>query len=849
MLGLCQRSVRCGACVAAVRASLHTSARALSATRIPTESIRNFGIVAHIDAGKTTLTERLLHLTNALDLPGITPPHSSNVQMAPGDVDCGNTVTDFLEEERERGITIQSAAVGPVWWASPMVASFMRETSPVHAAALTLVDTPGHIDFGVEVERTVRVVDGAVVVLDGVEGVEAQSANVWAQTQRYGVQAHLFFINKLDRDGASVAHSMRTIINKGLHTRPALLQLPVHASALGEDKGAIEKDAVVGMADLLEMQVLRFHGVAGEDVERIPLEPAQHGALYDEAVKARDALLELVLSLDVALLEHLLEQDIDPSALSLDQVHAAIRRLTLAGEIAPVLCGAAARNIGIQPLLDAIVRYLPSPKDKPEVPGVLEPDTPRARPVAVGLAHPDTTALAFKVVWDKRRGPITFVRIYSGTVHGASVMYNTTTGQKERITKLMLPYADQYVQVPALHAGQIGLVLGLKDTCTGDTLVDTKSQSKTRLEHSAMRTLRLRRVHVPPPVFSVSVEPRSKAEEGAVHAALSMLVRTDPSLHVGDSSSATASGAAQTVLSGMGELHLDIAKNRLQSEFQVDAHFGHVRVGYRETLKQGSGTLQLTDVLAQELAGKRVHAGVTLAVRALTEEEAAVNTQLGGNSVHVDLGEVEDLQYAHTTLSHALFQGAAASLTRGPLSGYPLTGLHITLLNVQVQSAETSPPAAIRMLVSQMMRKILGHTSRTVSPADGHTCLMEPMMYVSIQTSNSYTGKLASDISTAQHGQILDMVHTTDATGQQDDYQIYMPPDLQGGYKKEHLVEGNATTIVALIPLARLMRYSTRLRALTGGAGTHRMAFHGFSAVSHDRELDLLQEIGRIPRL
>lgn len=433
-------------------------------------------------------------------------------------------------------------------------------------------------------------------------------------------------------------------------------------------------------------------------------------------------------------------------------------------------------------------------------------------------------------------------------MHTASTMINTTTHNKERITRLLLPYADQYVDVPTLHAGQIGVVLGLKDTRTGDTLVDPRSGNAKKIAKDELRTLRLRRVHVPPPVFSVSVEPRSKADEGAVAEALRMLVRTDPSLHVNEGNASTASGAAQTVLSGMGELHLEIAKHRLQGEFEVHAHLGHVRVGYRETLNEATGTngASITEVLDQDMNGKRVKAGLTMRVRALAPEEES-SAQLSGNQLVVDLGDGEDVQYEAGPLSKILQQGAVAALTRGPLSGYPLQGLHVTLSDVQTFGPEVSPPGALRMLVATALRKLLG-AERGAHITSGRTTLMEPMMLVTIEANDSHAGKLSSDISVEQHGSILEMIHDVDEGPRTGDYQVYIPPEAAQDFGASTSTEGNNMTILAHVPLARMMRYSTRLRALTGGAGNYRMELHGFATVSPDRERELLQELGRLPR-
>lgn len=756
---------------------LHTSCRR-AAPRVATDAIRNMGIIAHIDAGKTTLTERILRLTHAQTQSAFAPP-PPQAYTAPGDVDSGSTVTDFLEQERERGITIQSAAVGPVWWG---------HDDPV---AITLVDTPGHVDFGMEVERTVRVVDGAVVVLDGVEGVEPQCENVWRQTQRYGVAAHLFFINKLDREGASVGRSVRSIIDAGMHERPVLLQLPAYAG----DVGAPAPDhALVGVVDLLRMELLQFDGLAGEQVVRTPLSESHR--IYAQAQEARHALVDVLGSLDDALLEHVLAED-DMQHVPASVIDDALRRLTRTGAVCPVLCGAAAANVGVQPLLDAIARYLPSPADKPPVDGTLQHD----EPVQVALTDTPTSALAFKVVWDKRRGPITFVRVYSGTLHTSASLLNTSARQKERIARLLLPYADEFVDVPALHAGQIGVVLGLKETRTGDTLVDARQ--------AAWRSLRLRRVHVPPPVFSVSVEARSKADEAAVADALRMLVRTDPSLHV--------STSAQTVLSGLGELHLEIAKHRLEHEFGVRPHLGDVRVGYREALEPGAR------VDATEHFDQRVQCGVRVQL-----EAAAAHA----NEVHVDLGDVPDVPLSSgLALSQVLRQGALAALARGPLSGYPVQGVRVTLDRVQL--GEDSAAQGVRTTVMHAVRRALG-----TRPGASVTRVMEPMMHVTIAAPATYAGALSSDISVEQHGTILDLQeHHAEA---RNAYEVYIPPTNEEGHV------AHAMTIHALIPLAQMMRYSTRLRALTAGTGSYSMALRDFAIVSRERQDEILRELGRL---
>ncbi|WFD35736.1 hypothetical protein MCUN1_002597 [Malassezia cuniculi] len=795
--------------------------------------IRNVGIVAHIDAGKTTLTERLLRLSNT----SFESKTSEAPRAPPGDVDSGTTVTDFLEEERERGITIQSAAVGPVWWTSDTIKPELERRKQPHSIATTFVDTPGHVDFGFEVERSVRVVDGSVVVLDGVEGVEPQTANVWRQASRYDVKANVIFVNKMDRTGSSLARTVRSV-HHSLHKRPVVLQLPVKmsqiAAAAGGKSSAVDNDPLVGLVDVARMKLLRFEGVAGENCVDEPL-TEKYADLYHEAKKARAALVDVVSAYDEELMMEIIENEgQDGDAFAPGALQDAIRRLTLDGQIVPVLCGSAAKNIGVQPLLDAIALYLPSPADKPPVSGTVG----AGEPVSLPTASPTLSVLAFKVVWDPRRGPVTFVRVYSGRVNRKTTLYNTATGQKERATRILFPFADQYNDVPELLGGQVGVILGLQNTRTGDTLIDAHVL-RTEKKYAS---LRLRPVHVPPPVFSVSVEPQSKSDEGPVLEALRMLIRTDPSLRFDEGSSATASGASQMVLSGMGELHLEIAQHRLEQEFKVNAHFGHVRVGFRETITDGSeGDAEV--LFDREIGGKRAKIGLKVAVRALDADAVPSDPHLGGNDLALAVPDDSDFTFDNgMSLAHVLRQGVAAAVSRGPLSGYPLAGLHITLEANQTFGPELCTPAAVRLAVSEALRTALGYPRG--AQASGITTLMEPMMHVRIEAPETSAGRVSSDICSEQAGSIDEMVPASEETAH-GECDVYVPPDDE----HEAAAQDDAKIyITARIPLSRMMRYSTRLRALTGGVGTYTMSFDGFAPVQPDREREILEELGRIPR-
>ncbi|SPO23194.1 related to MEF2 - translation elongation factor, mitochondrial [Ustilago trichophora] len=916
-------------------------ASAPHAEKHPISALRNISIIAHIDAGKTTLTERLLHLTNALG-------GTSAAGAVPGDVDSGSTVTDFLEQERQRGITIQSAAVGPVWWPAPSSSGIKAKVEKGKRATvgITLVDTPGHIDFGIEVERALRVVDGAVVVLDGVEGVESQTENVWSQAARYDVKASILFINKLDRMGSSVAQSLRSVIRSGMHQRPLLLQLPIPVK--GKDEPGIE-----GLVDLVEMQTLTFTGKAGETVTRTPLTEAHE--MYAEAKEARHALVECLASLDDQLLEELFglptgSNEEPHSKMPSASVRQAIRRQTLEGTILPVLCGSAAKNIGVQPLLDAIGDFLPSPADKPGVTGTVATtattntkapkgdkgvaEASSGKDVSISLNDKRTTALAFKVVHDKRRGPTTFVRVYSGTLQRSSVLFNTTTGARERLSRVLFPFADQYVETATLRAGQIGVILGLRDTRTGDTLVDissapnnSSSSSTKLLDPAEVKSLGLKRVHIPPPVFSMSLEPASKSDVDSVSEALNLLIRTDPSLRLDESGEGTT---GQTVLSGMGELHLEIAKDRLENEFGVNARMGAVRVSYRETLEEGLGWLEVDEVVERELAGKKIKIGAKMRVRGLGEDEldkmhASDAAVFGGNVVNIsfasdgdetgkvgkakakagaeDEGDIEaylaetprqsrsksaaatfktsDSTTATTTglppgvdltTVETMFKnGMVAALSRGPLTSNPLMGLEISISNIQF-FGELSSSASISYLLSHHLRKLLrsepkidSSTGLTTVPAVALTSLMEPMMTTRITVPEPHLGKVINDITAEQDGLVQDVVHLSTSTlaaqpnGSDAVEEVYIPKATNRfeqqssasslgaqGKGGDGATSGNGKAeIHAVVPLANLVRYSSKLRALTAGNAQFSMQLEGFAKVSAHRQGEILQELGR----
>ncbi|PWN29692.1 P-loop containing nucleoside triphosphate hydrolase protein [Jaminaea rosea] len=936
----------------AMRRCFSSSAPLLSTPHeVPLSAIRNISAWGHIDAGKTTLTERLLYHTGG-QASAPDSVHSAANSALPGDVDSGSTVTDYLEQERERGITIQSAAVGPLWWKS-------QSSKDNPSAAITLVDTPGHIDFTIEVERALRVADGCIVVMDSVEGVEAQTEGNWKIGSRYGIKSNVLFLNKLDRPGASIARCLRSFVQRGLHARPLLLQLPILPSGSG---GTEIDGGIAGVIDLLTKEELRFEGRAGEQVVRTPSSSPEIGP-------ARHSLIESLASLDEVLMEELfsIESDDPHQSISAQSLRQSIRRLTIAGKIVPTLLGSAAKHVGVQPVLDAVVDYLPSPGEagdvrdelgmgkgtvhgtserarevgrggsrKPKVQGKATPpskeasekkesaaaasDGPRltgeddavaaaedANRVSINVQDPTLSCLAFKVVWDKRRGPMTFVRVYSGTLSRTTTLFNTSTGTRERLSRLLLPFGSTYTEVEKLGGGQVGVLLGLKDTRTGDTLVDARPAGGKAATMDP--TLRLRPVDVPPPVFSVSVDAHSKSDEEAVNEALAMLVRTDPSLRLdsgsgddaGGGSAFGAAGTNQTILSGMGELHLDIAKDRLKNEFGVKARIGGVRVAFRETVDEQLRGVNaephvVEDVLERDMGGKRVKAGARVTVQALAENEEG-DPAYGDNIVEVRLGgeegqkgNIESRSEAKSrtargnkgdpasgvsnlnaeqrqarregskgatpagsdetgtvgidadSLRRSVLSGVTACLSRGPLASQPLTKLHIRVTDVQTFGPEQSPPRAVGAIIQSLVRRAVREAGARIA---------EPVMRVRIETEEGHMGRVVSDVTTDQGGDIVEVEHEGAAQEgtERRPVDVYLPPESQGeGGEAEGAIPGarQKTTIVALVPLTKLVSYSSRLRALTAGTGTFTMRLEGFRKVSDERQKQILEELGRV---
>lgn len=668
-------------------------------------SIRNIGIVAHIDAGKTTTTERILYYAGG----------SHRI----GNVDDGNTVTDWMIQERERGITITSAAITCSW----------------KDRTINLIDTPGHVDFTIEVERSLRVLDGAVCVFCAVGGVQPQSETVWRQADRYRVP-RLVFVNKMDRMGADFGKAVDEIRTK-LGANPALMALPIGA---GEDFS--------GTVDLLSMKVFRYRENdlgATVETEEIPED------LREEAVKARTEMAELVIGDDEDLITKFLEDPLLPAS----DLLPAIRKATVEGRVVPVFCGSSLKNKGVQPLLDGIVDYLPSPEDRPSVTGT---DPKSGAEISRGAKDALLTALVFKIASDSFVGRLFFIRVYSGAIKKGQNVFNPRTRKRERILKLVRLHADEQTEIEELRAGDIGAVVGLKGATTGDTLC------------SENQPIVLESIVAPEPVMFMAVEPKSRADKDKFNEALATLASEDPTCVVREDSE-----SGQTILSGMGELHLEILVDRLRREFHVAANTGKPMVSYYETVTaQGAGKA----VFDREIAGKRLFAGLAV--------EVAPRNRLEG--IQIELGSAG--RELVPELAEAVAAGLADGVSTGVLARYPMMDLTVRVTEVEQGEQESASPIAFRSAAVMAFRE----AAKAAIPE-----LLEPIMRLVIVTPPEHVGEVIGDVN-ARRGQVRDMEE-----------------------------RGETKVVSAEVPLAELFGYSTAIRSLSRGRASYTMEPGGFA--------------------
>lgn len=842
---------------------------------------RNIGIIAHIDAGKTTTTERMLFY--------------SGFTRRIGDVDEGSTVTDFLPAERARGITIQSAAITFHWPpgdgkeapSSPQDRALPRAA---HSHTINLIDTPGHADFTFEVMRSLRILDGAVCILDGVAGVEAQTEKVWHQASTYKIP-RVIYVNKLDRDGAAFGRTVREVSSR-LGVYPAVCHIPWFDGGNGP---------FVGIADAVHLQGLRWkEGEDGRTVKMINLQQldTEEPSLAKELRRARVALVELLSEQDETIVEKFFECDEDHMAIEPMDIVDSLRRCVLdqTSRIVPVFAGASFRNMGVQPLLDAVVNLLPSPPEAPDpevsiggVKGGLRrllsgdlimekneqasaPSKGKKKKKALAQADPkeaiaklQSCALAFKVVNDPKRGVLVYVRVYSGSLDRNSLLFNTNLHLSERAPRLLKMYANDAVEVETIPAGHIGVVVGLKHARTGDTLVSYAGNKATPPE--PLTSLQLRPIDVPPPVFFTSVEPHSLSEEKRMQESLALLLREDPSLHVNMDEE-----SGQTLLSGMGELHLEIARDRLINDLKAKASMGRIEIGYRESALGASAAI--TKIFDKEVAGRHGKAGCTAIIEPfngedvpeVSDEDTLLAETLEGNRIIIRAPglQVETDEGSSPLLSPgmdpaalrtALQNGALAALARGPQFTFPMHNTRVTLtINPEEHlfGNETTPSAlsaAGRQATSAALRDLL---------AGPGTVMMEPVMNVIISIDEASLGSVVHDISSSRGGHILSLdeevpVSATEASELAEDAlppidpsRVYAPPDPFASPSVGAEVSVSASrprTITAKVPLKEMVGYLKHLRSLTAGRGTFVMSVDRFENMSSPRQKAVLAEL------
>ncbi|KAG9067747.1 Ribosome-releasing factor 2, mitochondrial [Linnemannia hyalina] len=828
------------------------------------KNARNIGIIAHIDAGKTTTTERMLHYA------GFT--------RRIGDVDSGDTIMDYMKQERERGITITSAAITFGW----------------KDHRINLIDTPGHVDFTIEVERSIRVLDGAVTILDAVAGVEAQTETVWQQAARHGIP-RIAFVNKMDRAGAGFGRTVREMRTR-LGCRPVVVQIPLMESLQGSNDTQFN-----GVVDVLTMEVLRWDSNSkGANMIRSPLDSNYADQeVYQEAVKARIALVEQLSALDENIIELFLTLE-DHMAIEAKDLQAAIRRLTLSSTIVPVLCGASFRNIGVQPLMDSVVDYLPSPEERPAALGRMSD----GKAVEIGNGGPKERlcALAFKVVHDARRGPMVFVRVYAGQLNERAQLWNSSTHTKERANKLLQMYAMDVEEIPHITKGNIGVVLGLKDTRTGDTLLDG---------HDPRKGLALSGIKVPSPVFFASIEPMSSSDEKPVEEAIKALIREDPSLGM-----RVDEETGQTLLGGMGELHLEVAKERLVSDFKVKAEMGRMRISFKETMR-GAGVVSEVPAWEydREILGKRGRARVGVTVERLErfddqedervpesdsssskaevdkkgkkgQADAAIHMgpeEYDGNEIIVSLSEQSPSTDEAGTLAAAekaaatgtvipsgstdlpipvlrtsIKNGILSALSRGPLLGYAQTHLKVSLTDLHLYGGESTPAAISSCVAAAVTEAIRLGGNPSTGDTDSNSVLLEPIMDVRVEVAEKDVGTVIGDISGTRRGRVLSLGQDDDSAAQQEEdeteFQLYAPPDSTytgpGSASSSSSSSADAVgtmsdrrSIRAQVPLSSMLGYDAALRALTGGTGKFAMEVIGYGEMDFDRQRDLIKEM------
>lgn len=701
------------------------------AREFPLEKLRNFGIVAHVDAGKTTTSERVLFYTG--------------MSHKIGEVHEGETVTDWMDQERERGITITSAAVRCTWSKTDVA----DRKDPAHMYPFNIIDTPGHIDFTAEVKRSMRVLDGAVVVFDGAAGVEPQTETNWAYADEAGVP-RICFINKMDKLGADFEASYKSIQDR-LSKKAVRLQLPIGA-----------EDSLSGVVDLLEQKAYKFEGNMGMDV--VPIDIPE--SMQADAKKYRDELIERIVEHDEALMESYFEGN-EPS---LEELKRTLRKAVIANELFPVMTGSALKNIGVQLVLDAVVDYLPAPTDLPPVEGV----DPKNDSEITREASDDApfSALVFKLQTDPYVGQLAFFRVYSGVVQAGSYIYNSSTGEKERLGRIVRLQADKREEVTEVHAGEIAAGVGLKNVNTSDTLCDEQAP------------IVLEQISFPEPVVAVRVEPKTKGDQEKMGVALGKLAAEDPTFKV-----STDEETADTIIAGMGELHLDIIIDRLKREFKVDANIGEPQVAYRETIRKEA---QAEHKYQKQTGGRGQYGHVFIRIKPMAPlgEDEKVPKNVTREDHFEFINNIKGGAIPNEFIP-AVMKGAKEAMNRGLVAGYRMEDVSVELYDGSYHDVDSSE-VAFKLATINAFKE----AAEQADPV-----LLEPVMKVEVRTPEEYLGDINGHIS-SKRGQ------------------------LEGTTEL-----GGKTIINAKVPLAEMFGYTGELRSMTQGRAVMTMEFDHYAVV------------------
>lgn len=684
------------------------------------EKTRNIGIIAHIDAGKTTVTERILFYTGKT--------HRI------GEVHEGAATMDYMEQERERGITITAAATTCLWGDH----------------RINIIDTPGHVDFTVEVERSLRVLDGGVVVFDGVAGVEPQSETVWRQADKYSVP-RICFVNKMDRTGADFWRCFN-MIRERLGSSPVAIQLPIGAESTFE-----------GIIDLIAMKSVRFEGDRGLKVSLGDI-PAN---LKEEAEKWHEVLVERVVETN----EDLMTRYLEGETIGEDEIKQALRVATLKGVLIPVLCGAAYKDKGVQRLLDGVIDYLPSPLDVPPVEGI-HPKTEQPETREASDSEP-FAALAFKIVTDPYVGRLAYFRVYSGKLSSGSYVYNSTKGQRERIGRLLQMHADKREEIDEVYAGDIAAAVGLKETFTGDTLCD---QDKPVI---------LETIKFPEPVIQVAVEPKTKADQDKMGIALQKLAEEDPTFRL-----RTDEDTAQTIIAGMGELHLEVIVDRMLREFKVQANVGKPQVAYKEAITKAVTGIEGKFIRQTGGRGQYGHVVMNFEPRERGQGFEFVNKIVGGSIPREYIQPVA--------------KGAEEALNSGVLAGYPVIDVRVILVDGSYHDVDSS----------EMAFQIAGSMAVKAGIPKAHPVILEPVMKVEVTTSNDFMGEIIGDLNSRR------------------------------GHIEASEDRNSSMVIRAKVPLAEMFGYVNDLRSMTQGRATYSMEFSNYEVLPRNLADEISQKAG-----